>query len=110
MSIKTSSKNLEDKIGKLYLENFVSYICRKNIYVCLYIFFILYIDKVYLRNGNSRLCSVSRNPFFFTYKYLVFFVSENMNTVFDLQICSLDSMLCMYETMYIIILDKTCGI
>ena len=33
-----------------------------------------------------------------------------MNTVFDLQICSLDSMLYMYETMYIIILDKTCGI
>ena len=47
---------------------------------------------------------------FFTYKYLVFFVLDNMNTVFDLQICSLDSMFYMYETMYIIILDKTCRI
>lgn len=64
-------------------------------YVYIY-FFILYIDKMYIRNGN--------------YKYLVFFVLDNMNTVFDLQICSLDSMLYMYETMYIIILDKTCSI
>ena len=107
MCLKTSSKNLEDKIEKLYLESFVSYICIKNIYVCLYIlFYNIYRYNVH-QEWQFKECVRSLEIYFFTYKCLVFFVSDNMNTVFDLQICSLDSMLYMYETMIIIILDKT---
>lgn len=78
-------------------------------YVYIYIF-MLYIDKMYTRNGNSKTVLGFQECIFLHINIQFFFVVDNMNTVFDLQICSLDSMLYMYETMYIIILDKTCSI